>query len=199
MSAILARVAKRMHRQAGSPAVPRLILMTDERQPDPVRLVAGLPAGSLVILRHYGDPERAALGRRLAMLCRERRLLLSVAADATLAAGLRADGIHCPRWTDGRRAALLTWARRRKALVSVAVHTIRELSAARRIDADVVILSPVFATASHPGAKGLGLYGLAKLARVADQPKIGLGGMRPHTAGRIAPGLLAGLAFVGFG
>jgi len=186
-----------MHRRAGRPAVPHLILMTDERQPDPVRLAATLPAGSLVILRHYRDSGRAALGRRLAMVCRARRILLSVGADAALANALRADGLHCPRWMMGRAAPQLAWSRGHKSLLSVAVHTRRELLWARRIGADFVILSPIFATASHPGARGLGPYGTASLARGVRLPKIGLGGMRADRIGRLPPGLLAGLAFVG--
>ena len=86
--------------------LPRLWLFTDERRlADPRASVARLPRGKAgVVLRHDGYPDRAALGRDLARICRERRLVLVVAGDVRLAAKLRA-GVHlrAGRWP-GRSA-----------------------------------------------------------------------------------------------
>ena len=60
----------------------------------------GLPRGLAgVVLRHDGEPGRAALGRELAEICRSRRLALVVAGDVRLAAALGA-GVHlrAGRW-----------------------------------------------------------------------------------------------------
>ena len=67
----------------GSDAAP-LWLFTDARRlPDPRPSVARLPRGLAgVVLRHDGEPGRAALGRDLARICRARRLVLVVAGDA---------------------------------------------------------------------------------------------------------------------
>ena len=44
-------------------------------------------------------------------------------------------------------------------------------------DADLVFVSPVFATASHPHGEVLGLDGAMALARRAGMPAVALGGM----------------------
>ncbi len=124
--------------------LPRLWLFTDARRlPDPRPAVARLPIGlGGVVLRHDGEPGRLALGRDLARICRARRLTLVVAGDARLAAALGA-GLHLRggRWPGPVRP--------RRGLVSSSAHGSAELHRARRAGADLVFLSPVFATASH--------------------------------------------------
>jgi thiamine-phosphate pyrophosphorylase len=134
-----------------------LWLFTDaQRLPDPLPAVARLPRGLCgVVFRHDGVPGRAALGRRLARLCRARRLALVVAGDwrlaASLGAGLHLRGGHrplgCPPGLPRTSSA----------------HGVADLVRARRAGAALSFLSPLFATASHPGAKPLGplRWGLA--------------------------------------
>lgn len=173
MAPTLAELAQRLNRRRG---VPPLVLMTDPRV-DPLPLAALLPPGSAVILRHYGVPERAALGRALARLCRRRRLLLLVAGDARLAAALRADGLHLPEGLARGAARSLAWLRRRNGILSVAAHSRPALVRAQRLRADWATLSPVFSTASHPGAASLGPRRFATLARAAGLPVLALGGI----------------------
>ena len=94
--------------RAGS-RLPPLWLFTDSRRlPDPRPAVARLPRGLAgVVLRHDGEPGRAALGRDLARICRARRLALVVAGDVRLAAALGA-GVHlrAGRWPAPLRRAV---------------------------------------------------------------------------------------------
>lgn len=62
-------------------------------------------------------------------------------------------------------------------------HNGDELQTANRAQVDGVFLSPVFATASHPGATSLGAMGFSVLAQQALMPVIALGGMT-HTRAR---------------
>lgn len=172
MAPTLAELALRLNRRRPR-RVPALALMTDPRV-DPLPLVALLPPGSAVVLRHYGRPERLALGRALARECRRRRLLFLVAADVRLAALLRADGLHLPEGLAHRRP----WS---KGLLSVAAHSLPALRRARRLRADWATLSPVFPTASHPGAATLGPRRFAVLARAAGLPVLALGGVNART------------------
>jgi thiamine-phosphate pyrophosphorylase len=62
------------------------------------------------------------------------------------------------------------------------VHSLRELAIAHRTGADALLVSPVFPTASHPGAQTLGAVGLKLLSARARVPVIALGGMTRHRA-----------------
>lgn len=170
--------------------------MTDERRtPDPEAALAALAPGTLVIFRHYGAPDRAALGRRLRALARRRRLPFLVAGDRRLARKLKADGLHLP----GAMAARLRhfapagdrWP------VSAAAHGPRSARRAARNGAGLVLLSPVFATASHPGRRPLGLLALAGLARTLSVPVLALGGVSLAEARRVLRTGAAGMAGIG--
>ncbi len=63
------------------------------------------------------------------------------------------------------------------------VHSLRELARAR--GAVALLLSPAFATRSHPGAAPLGPLRFRLLAAQARVPVIALGGMNPRTAKRL--------------
>ena len=152
-----ARAVKR-RRTGGAGAGPAVLwLFTDAaRLPDPLPAVRRLPAGLAgVVLRDDGLADRVGLGRRIARICRARRLVLAVAGDWRLAAALHA-GLHLRA---GRRPRAPRWL---PALTSSA-HTVADMIRARRAGAAMVFLSPAFATASHPDARPLGAvrWGLA--------------------------------------
>ena len=170
----LAEAAASLKRAAGG-GLPALVLMTDEaRLADPLPAARALPAGSAVILRHYGAPGRAALARRLAAVARRRGLLLLVGDDPALARRVGAAGVHLPERAI-RRAAAVRW--RGDWLVTAAAHSHAGLRRAAASGADAVLLSPVFATASHPGIRSLGPCRFAALARACPLPVYALGGI----------------------
>ncbi len=143
-----------------------LWLFTDPlRLPDPLAAVAGLPRGAGVVLRG-GD---AALAGRVAALCRLRGLALVVAGDARLAAA-RGAGLHLRR---GRRAGVLP----PRGLLTSSAHDVAEIIRARRAGAEIIFISPAFATASHPGAAALGAVRWRRLARLAGGAAYALGGV----------------------
>ncbi len=154
--------------------LPRLWLMTDERQGDALwAALERLPRGAGVVFRHYGlpRPERRALFERVRRLCRRRRLVL-LAAGEKLG---QADGGHRLKQ------------RRAPGLRTAPAHGLAEIRAAERAGAALVFLSPVFPTRSHPGARTLGRVRFGLIARQADVPVIALGGMDESRA-RTLPG-----------
>ena len=153
--------------------MPLIWLMTDERIGEAALLaaVARLPRGRAgIIFRHYrtAPGARRALFDAVRAIARRRRLTLLLAGTARQAAAWAADGWH---GRDVRRAA-------RPMRHSAPVHDAREMVAARRGGADMVLLSPLFPTRSHPGGASLGRVWFAKLARGADMPVIALGGVK---------------------
>lgn len=155
------------------PPLPELWLMTDERQGDRLwPALKALPRGSGVIVRHYslGQKARRALIARVRMIARARRLTLIVAGPAKLAQTAQANGFHMRSSRIGPPTLLRT----------VAVHDLTELRLAERIGADLIFLSPAFATESHPGARPMSRSRFGTLVRESRIPVIALGGMDPH-------------------
>jgi thiamine-phosphate pyrophosphorylase len=147
---------------------PRDWLMTDERMGERLWDAIGrVPAGmGGIVFRHYslGASERLELGKRVAGLVQERKLVLAVGRDPVLAEGVGAQLVHNPLESGGLP-------------FSMAVHDECEARAANEAGADLVFVSPIFSTRSHPGASPLGAEGAAKLAQIAGCPAIALGGM----------------------
>jgi len=70
-------------------------------------------------------------------------------------------------------------------LVAASCHNAAELRQAARLGLDFVVLSPVFATRSHPGTETLGDEGLAELIDTYPLPVYALGGMSPARLPRV--------------
>lgn len=142
--------------------LPRCWLMTDPRMGDDLwEALAALPAGSGVILRHYEWPPaaRQKLFAKLRRIARRRGLVLVVAGRKPLGHG--AAGSH------GRHRGART----------APVHNRREAIAAVRAGAELLFVSPVHPTRSHPGTRALGAVGLGLMIRGLAVPVIALGGM----------------------
>jgi len=152
------------------PTLPRLWLMTDERQGEALwSAVQRLPRGAGIVFRHHASPEteRRVIFLRLRGIANRRGLTLFVAGEAQW----RADGTHHRRPGPPRFG-------------TASAHDLREIRAAERSGAAAILLSPVFPTRSHPGAASLGLLRFAALARATRLPVIALGGMDSRRAGR---------------
>lgn len=162
------------------PALPFLWLVTDARNDARLEAaLARLPRGSGVIFRHYHLPpgDRRARFAAIAGLARRRGHRLVLAGPARKARAWSADGAY------GAPGAL---ARGPATLRLVTAHSLGEIAAARRARADLIVLSPVFATRSHPGGRTLGPLRLRLLAMRAGVPVIALGGMTAARARRLA-------------
>ncbi len=168
-----------------------LWLFTDPaRIADPLAAIARLPPGLCgVVFRHDGAPDRIALGRAVARACCGRRVALSVAGDWRLALLLGA-GVH-------RRSGAREPHRklRRGALVTASAHDRMEAVLARKAGASMVFLSPVFATASHPGEPALGTLRWQRNARGLGMPVLALGGVTGRSAARL-PRCCAGVGAI---
>lgn len=171
--------------------VNRAVFMTDHiRVPDPGAVIKQLPAGSLVILRDYEHGNRAMLARMLKETCETTGCWFLVAGDARLARSVRADGLHLPEYMLNR--GLLN--RHGFTVVTAACHSRAALGRAKRIGVDLALVSPIFATASHVGAKGLGIHRFARLIDKAPLPVAALGGINHQSSGALRGLGLAAIA-----
>jgi thiamine-phosphate pyrophosphorylase len=81
-------------------------------------------------------------------------------------------------------------------ILTVACHDRAALARAKALGADAAFLSPVFPTASHPGARGLGGLRAALLARQAGLPVLALGGVSARRAAALTKQGFRGFAAV---
>lgn len=165
------RVSKRY------PSLHRIWLISDARNDAALEAaLSRLPRGSGLVFRHYhlGDPERRARFRQLARLARLRGHAVVLAGTMRAARAWGADGAY-------GSASLL--AKGPAGLRLVTTHSLRELRRAAR--ADAALLSPVFATRSHPGAGALGPLRFLLMAQKSRIPVLALGGITPRRAARM--------------
>ncbi len=155
------------------PSLPRIWLVSDARNDAGLEAaLKRLPRGSGVIFRHYhlSPAERRARFAEVRRAARRLGHRAFLSADARTARAWGADGAYGPARILARGPALPRLA---------TAHSLREMRGGR---ADALVLSPVFATRSHPGAPPLGPLRFRLLARQARVPVIALGGMTARRA-----------------
>lgn len=125
--------------------------------PDLWRALRRLPPGSGVIFRHHQTPQsqRQELFRRVRRITRARGLML-IAANPPL-----------PGLIHGRVRGATTWP----------AHNRLEAIAGMKARAGLLLISPVYETRSHPGAKALGPARVVRIGHGLGLPIIALGGM----------------------
>ena len=168
-------------------------MMTDlDRFPDWPTALAALPSRSGVILRDYAHAQRQALAQEMAELCRQYGHRFFVGENAGLAIKLGA-GFHAP--AKSVRTALPPCLRGKSL---AAAHDRAEIDRAAQCGFDGVLISPVFPTTTHVGARGLGVFNFLALAQHAKAHGLyvyALGGMTEARFKRLAAsGALTGFA-----
>lgn len=173
--------------------MPRLLLITHRHRTRGRSLTgvveqaldAGLPG---VLFRDKDLPDAQAADHAAALrdATSARGAVFFVAGRPTLAHRVGADGLHLgehdpePGSWDGA--------------LSVAAHDVRGLDRASRLGARFALLSPLFATRSHPDARPLGPDRFAELAAGSPVPILALGGVAPTNADQALTAGAAGVA-----
>ncbi len=145
-------------------------------------LIAGLPqlpAGCLLRLRLPGvaDGAYAEMAARLLPAASALGIGLMLDRAPEMAAALGAAGWHATEQVLGALAARPLPA---SLWMGASVHGTSGLAQALRVDADFVVLGPVRATATHPGAVPLGWQRFAGLVAEFPRPSYALGGIGPE-------------------
>lgn len=153
--------------------LPTIWLMTDERMGiGLIPAIAALPRGSGVVFRHYSlsGCERCGLFKAVRAAARRYGHVVVLGGPTTDTRRWRAAGAH------GRSA------KRHQGLHTAPVHSVPERIAAERAGADLLFVSPIFATQTHAGARPLGRARFGLMIRGARAPVIALGGMTANKA-----------------
>lgn len=166
--------------------LPRIWLFSDVRNRDSLfSSVQTLPRESGIVFRDYNLPpfERAERFQRLVGLCQECGHVLLVAGTPMPGEALFAVGTHNRETSN--------WGIR-----SCAVHNMNELNRAIRLNADLVFISPVFETRSHPDQRPLGVEEALRIAKIAPMRTFALGGVTQSRFNRYLGGGFYGWAAV---
>lgn len=157
--------------------LPRIWLLSDQRNDAQLeRAIGALPRGSGFVFRHYHlNPQ--ARKRRFEELytCAKRAgHAVVMAAGPEPRAACPCDGVYGPvsRITDAPGLKIGT------------VHDHDEVLLANQAKVDAVMISPVFATQTHPGSAFLGVEAFFHLAAMCTMPAIALGGMNRALAAK---------------
>lgn len=145
------------------------------------RLDAALAGGMRrVQLRAPGlDPTVwARLAAAAAERCRAAGAEVLVNGDVALATRLRI-GLHlrAAQLRDAATPAVIARVRAHGGRVAASCHDAAELTAAQALGCDFAVVGPVQATASHPGAVGIGWDGFAALREGVALPLYAIGGL----------------------
>lgn len=189
----LHRAAAGLAETAATPAFAASFIITDAaRGFDAERAIEASPAGAALIIRDYDRPNREAYASALISRARDAGLFTLLAGAPQMAEDLGADGVHLPEALRDRAAL----ANRLGLLTTISAHSGPAAGAAARLGADAVLISPVFATGSHPGARPMGPFAAGRIAAATPAPVIALGGVDASDARRLHGLEFAGVAAV---
>ncbi|MEN8180076.1 MAG: thiamine phosphate synthase [Pseudomonadota bacterium] len=144
------------------------------------KLERALQSGPKVVqlrCKGMGDTEYLELARLAETIRHRFEAPLFLATTVELFAETGADGLHL---SSDRLGGLSERPIAADKLLSVSCHTEADLELADRLGADILLLSPVKPTASHPDLPGLGWERFREMTEGLDQPVYGLGGMQPE-------------------
>jgi 8-oxo-dGTP diphosphatase len=148
-----------------------------------VRLGGGL---RLIQVRDKDNWERSQLIYAVKSMAKD------YGAKVLINGGPAADGIHFSAEQLMRLRARPAGA----ALMAASCHDVQELGHAMAIGLDFVVLGPVKATTTHPGATLLGWDGFRRIAECASIPVYAIGGLVPQDMDRARAAGAHGIAMI---
>lgn len=140
------------------------------------RLEAALARGLRLVQVREPDMstgDRLEFARAVVARARAHGARILVNGDGAMARAAGADGVHL------RAVDLMAATSAPHAFWAASCHDAAELERAAALGASFAVLSPVLATASHPGVPGRGWGWFERHARACPLPVFALGGMSP--------------------
>lgn len=175
-----------MKRPITRPEMYMHVFITDQqRRPDWREIIPRMKRHEIVLFRDYDAPNREALATETARVCRKSGVNMQIAGDWRLAWQLNV-GLHLPSHL-AKRGRLFPI--RPNQMLSTAAHNFSDIIRAKRLNIPNVLISPIFATRSHIGKRGLGVTKYHNLARAALElglNPIALGGLNDASAKRLS-------------
>ena len=164
--------------------IPYVWFLTDSiKTKTPLETSRKLPANSGILIRSYNIQNKEIIIKNIINL--KKRKLHTVLVSGRYKSHSNVDGAHLPSWLNSSFFI-------NKKLISMSAHGARDIRKSINIKADIIFISSVFDTTSHPGGKSIGVIKLGLMAKLFKKPVIALGGINNNNISR-----LKGLPIIG--
>jgi thiamine-phosphate pyrophosphorylase len=143
------------------------VFFTDRRKIlDLETVIKNLPRNSLIIIREYdlSFEEREIFARKIMKQARFLGHKILIGKDIALAKKLKADGLH---FSDFDQIPMQFLQKRfwpKNFIFSLAAHSYKTFFKLQKLKPNLLFISPIFSSTSHPNTKNFGLRNLAKIA-----------------------------------
>lgn len=148
-------------------SVVKSVFFSDQKKVQNIEeSIKKLPKNSAIIIREYhlNDKERLNFAKKVIKFAKKRGIKILIGKDIALARKVGANGVHFSDFDKLPINLLKNRKFRKKFIFSYSCHSEKSLQKTYELNPDMVFISPIFQTSSHPGTKPLGLRNLAKIA-----------------------------------
>ena len=164
--------------------IPYVWFLTDSiKTKTPLETSRKLPANSGILIRSYNIQNKDIIIKNIINL--KKRKLHTVLVSGRHKSHSNVDGVHLPSWLNSSFFI-------NKKLISMSAHGARDIRKSINIKADIIFISPIFDTTSHPESKNIGVIKLGLMAKLFKKPIVALGGINNNNISR-----LKGLPIIG--
>ena len=168
---------------------PSLWYFTDkDKTKDIINTLSGLPTYSGIVLRNYCSKERKTIIKNVLRIAKRKNFMVLMGSHPRVHGNI--NGLHLPKWEYKCRRNT------KKQIVSVSAHSLKDKRKIINTKADIIFLSSVFHTNSHPKRKHLGIIRFGLLARSLARPVIALGGINNKNIKKLKHFPISGVAAI---
>ena len=168
---------------------PSLWYFTDEdKTKDIINILHRIPSYSGIVIRNYCSKDRKTIIKDVLKIAKRKNFIVLIASHPRVHGNI--NGLHLPKWEYKCRRNT------KDQIISVSAHSLKDKRKIINTKADIIFLSSVFHTNSHPKRKHLGIIRFGLLARSLARPVIALGGINNKNIKKLKNFPISGVAAI---
>jgi len=155
-------------------------LFTDGKKIDDLnQVLKKLPRGSNIVFREYNleAKDRLSLIQKLLPIIKRNNHKILIGKDFEIATKIKAQGVHfadkdlTKKYNKHSLTNFNLWqvrslCLRKKIIFSIALHNLKHLNYIKKLQPDIIFLSPVFASSSHKNQRFIGFFQFVKMIKI---------------------------------
>ena len=182
---------KSLHKIYTKSKIPHLWLFTDDIKTQNLqKFLAKIPQNSGIVIRNYLSEDRLKIIESIRRNSKRKNLTLLIGEKSNRIRDI--SGLHLPKWHYQKRKI------NKKQILSISAHGIIDKRRIINSKADLIFLSPIFRTSSHPNSRPLGTIKFGLIARQFSKPVIALGGINKNNIKKLKNLPIEGVAGIDF-